>query len=95
MKDKTIQDILNKLNEGYDELEVWEFSYLDNYITNLRQEIQKKDNVIDKLNKLVEQYSKNNYYYRYNNRYLKSEIIDDLKKILSEIGVINNVNTSN
>lgn len=37
MKDKTIQDILDKLNEGYDDLEVWEFSYLDNYITNLQQ----------------------------------------------------------
>ena len=33
---KIIQDILDKLYEGYDELELWEFSYLDNYITNLQ-----------------------------------------------------------
>lgn len=46
------------------------------------QEIDRLNNIINKLDKLIEQYSKNDYYYKYNGKYLKSEIINDLKQYL-------------
>ena len=45
------------------------------------EEIERLNNIINKLDKLIEQYSKNDYYYKYNGKYLKSEIINDLKTI--------------
>jgi len=39
---------------------------------------------IEKVKELIEQYSKNDYYFKYDNKYLKSEIIGDLSKILNE-----------
>lgn len=44
-------------------------------------ENERLNNIINKLDKLIEQYSKNDYYYKYNGKYLKSEIINDLKTI--------------
>ena len=50
-----------------------EFEYKD--------EIERLNNIINELEKLIEQYSKNDYYYKYNGKYLKSEIINDLKEL--------------
>jgi len=46
-----------------------------------QKEIDKLNNIINELDKLIEQYSKNDYYYKYNGKYLKSEIINDLKEL--------------
>ncbi len=43
--------------------------------------IERLNNITDELDKLIEQYSKNEYYYKYNGKYLKSEIINDLKQL--------------
>ena len=45
------------------------------------KEIERLNNIISELDKLIEQYSKNDYYYKYNGKYLKSEIINDLKEL--------------
>lgn len=45
------------------------------------KENERLNNVINELDKLIEQYSQNDYHYKYNGKYLKSEIIDDLKKL--------------
>ena len=45
------------------------------------KEIERLNNIINELDKLIEQYSKNDYYYKYDGKYLKSEIINDLKTI--------------
>jgi len=45
------------------------------------KEIERLTNIINELDKLIEQYSKNEYYYKYNGKYLKSEIINDLKEL--------------
>ena len=47
----------------------------------LIEEIERLNNIANKLDKLIEQYSKNDYYYKYNGKYLKSEIINDLKEL--------------
>ena len=46
-----------------------------------RKKLERLNNIINELDKLIEQYSKNDYYYKYNGKYLKSEIINDLKII--------------
>lgn len=53
---------------------------LDNFY-KLKEKNERLNNVINELDKLIEQYSRNDYYYKYNGKYLKSEIIDDLKKL--------------
>ena len=45
------------------------------------KEITRLNNRINELDKLIEQYSRNDYYYKYNGKYLKSEIIEDLKEL--------------
>ena len=56
-------------------------SFVDPTIGQLKEENERLNNIIDKLDKLIEQYSKNEYYYKYNGKYLKSEIINDLKEL--------------
>lgn len=48
---------------------------------DIEKEITKFNNITNKLDELIEQYSKNDYYYKYNGKYLKSEIINDLKAL--------------
>jgi hypothetical protein len=47
----------------------------------LYDEVIRLNNILNELDKLIEQYSKNDYYYKYNGKYLKSEIIEDLKEL--------------
>lgn len=51
-------------------------------IEDLLDENERLNNIINELDKLIEQYSSNNYYYKYNGKYLKSEIIENLKELL-------------
>lgn len=51
------------------------------YIDINHKEIERLNNIINKLDKLIEQCSKRDYYFKYNGKYLKSEIINDLKTI--------------
>ena len=50
-------------------------------IEDLLDENERLNNIINELDKLIEQYSRNDYYYKYNGKYLKSEIINDLKEL--------------
>ena len=52
--------------------------------TEWESKCYKYQDIINELDKLIEQYSKNDYYYKYNGKYLKSEIINDLKTIRGE-----------
>lgn len=71
-KDAIMNCLLSELKKG-------EFSDCDEefqkccyyLITNLRKNIDE----------LIEQYSKNDYYYKYNGKYLKSEIINEIKSL--------------
>lgn len=63
--------------------------YKEDIIAEYEKQLQKKDNEIEKLNniinnldKLIEHCSKRDYYFKYNGKYLKSEIINDLKTII-------------
>ena len=54
----------------------------NNYIAR----IDKYKEVLDKIDKLINtDYGWVSYYYKYNNRYLKSEIKEDINKLLEEI----------
>ena len=47
---------------------------------------EKQKEVLDKIDKLINtDYGWVSYYYKYNNRYLKSEIKEDINKLLEEI----------
>lgn len=53
----------------------------------LIRENQKQKEVIDKVNVFLNDHDKNagNLYYKYNNKYLLSEIKEDIRKILKEV----------
>lgn len=52
----------------------------------LQQQLDKYKNVIDKIDKLINtDYGWVSYYYKYNNKYLKSEIKEDINKLLEEV----------
>lgn len=82
-------DHFKTLEELIDTIKIWikiEEEFYDrwfglNEMNILVKEIERLNNIINKLDKLIEQYSKNDYYYKYNGKYLKSEIINDLKII--------------
>jgi len=65
--------------EGYQDGE--EVFYFVGALRYACEEIERLNNIINEFDKLIEQYSKNDYYYKYNGKYLKSEIINDLKTI--------------
>ena len=63
-----------------------EMIYIDNDIRYLEKELDKYKNVIDKIDKLINtDYGWVSYYYKYNNKYLKSEIKEDINKLLEEV----------
>lgn len=57
------------------------------YIEDLEQQVKKQKEVIDKVNVFLNNHDKNagNLYYKYNNKYLLSEIKEDIRKILKEV----------
>jgi len=54
---------------------------LENKLYEEQDKNKRLNNIINKLDTLIEQYSKNDYYFKYNGKYLKSEIINDLKEL--------------
>ena len=46
------------------------------------KEIERLNNIIDAISNILENYGRLEYYYKYNGRYLKSEIIKDLKETI-------------
>ena len=75
---------LNKENKELDKICVIKSRYIDKKDLEIKQkdlEIERLNNIINKLDKLIEQCSKRDYYFKYNGKYLKSEIINDLKTI--------------
>lgn len=75
-KSKENQSIIKALNIYGRVPEQWE----------LLNELDKYKNVIDKIDKLINtDYGWVSYYYKYNNRYLKSEIKEDINKLLEEV----------
>lgn len=63
-----------------DDLDIYYYIINNKWYVSV-EDYKKLKNRIDKLDELIEQYSKNDYYYKYNGKYLKSEIINDLKTI--------------
>lgn len=59
----------------------------DEYIIgSQQQQLDKYKNVIDKIDKLINtDYGWVSYYYKYNNKYLKSEIKEDINELLEEV----------
>ena len=45
-------------------------------------EIERLNNIIKKLERLVDDYAWNSYYIKCGNRYLKSEILNDIREII-------------
>lgn len=76
---KTWEEYLKQSNHYIQEWE--EHHELREVVASLLYDYDKLNNIIDELDKLIEQYSKNEYYYKYNGKYLKSEIINDLKEL--------------
>ena len=66
--------------KSYQELQ-FEITKLNTDLYLKDKENKRLNNIINKLEKLIEQYSQNDYYYKYNGRYLKSKIINDLKEL--------------
>ena len=50
------------------------------------KKLESAEKIINELSKIIEQYSKNEYYYKYDGKYLKSEIINDLKELKEKYG---------
>ena len=57
------------------------------YIKDLEQENQKYKEVFDKVNSFLDKHDKNagKLYYKYDNKYLLSEIKEDIRDILEEV----------
>lgn len=73
-------DEMMKVSETNPDVMIYMQSLMECY-EDLEKEITKFNNFTNKLDELIEQYSKNDYYYKYNGKYLKSEIINDLKAL--------------
>lgn len=56
-------------------------------LNETKQQCEKQKEVIDKVNVFLNNHDKNagNLYYKYNNKYLLSEIKEDIRKILKEV----------
>lgn len=48
----------------------------------LKEDIERLNNIIKKLERLVDDYAWNSYYFKCGNRYLKSEILNDIREII-------------
>lgn len=60
--------------------------YLYQKLEEKDKQLDKYKNVIDKIDKLINtDYGLVSYYYKYNNKYLKSEIKEDINKLLEEV----------
>lgn len=55
---------------------------LSNTLNEKDKEIERLNNIIDKMERLIDNNGWNSYYYKCNGRYLKSEIINDMREII-------------
>ena len=64
-----------------------ELVYMNNDYDNLKKENKKYKEVFDKINVLLNNHDKNmgKLYYKYNNKYLLSEIKEGIRDILKEV----------
>ena len=60
---------------------------VDDYVDSLEEKNQKYKEIIDKINTFLNQHEKINrkLYFKYNNKYLVSNIREDIKNILKEV----------
>lgn len=63
-------------------------AFLSQHINNLEAELQQKEDVINKVKEFVKKHNERagKLYYKYDNKYLLSEIREDLLKILDNKG---------
>lgn len=75
----------NETTINKQEIEAIEFILNDNEF--LEQQCKKQKEVIDKINIFLNNHDKNagKLYYKYNNKYLLSEIKEDIRNILKEV----------
>ena len=82
-------EILNNLiqNKEYFKKLEERIEKVNNYAQEQRKEIERLNNIIKKLERLVDDYAWNSYYIKCGNRYLKSEILNDIREIIELKGV--------
>ena len=51
-------------------------------ISKLQKKLKRLNNIINELERLVDDYAWNSYYIKCGNRYLKSEILNDIREII-------------
>lgn len=74
--------------KSYDEL-IFEITKLNTDLYLKNKEIERLNNIIDAISNILENYGRLEYYYKYNSKYLKSEIINDLKEVIELKGETN------
>lgn len=65
---------------NYNEIE--DLDYCLDLLEKRDKEIERLNNIIEKLERLVDDYAWNGYYIKCGNRYLKSEILNDIREII-------------
>ena len=87
MSEEELIDMLySKFCNENDDYDMRYTDIIYNSIEEKDKQLDKYKNVIDKIDKLINtDYGWVSYYYKYNNRYLKSEIKEDINKLLEEV----------
>lgn len=85
----TEEEIRKIINDTFDEniMNNLDSSIIFKYIEELEKENQKYKEVFDKINVFLDNHDKNagKLYYKYDNKYLLSEIKEDIRDILKEV----------
>ena len=80
----TDDEILEHLTEGEGRGFLGKSMYdaIQELLEEKDKEIERLNNIIKKLERLVDDYAWNSYYIKCGNRYLKSEILNDIREII-------------
>lgn len=78
-ENKELKEEIERLNKENEELKKIQCTFLG---TGCKAEIKRLNNIIKKLERLVDDYAWNSYYIKCGNRYLKSEILNDIREII-------------
>ena len=84
-ENKQFKDNWDKLKEWLESN--WEKDLsLNDLVLKQKEEIERLNNIINELERLVDDYAWNSYYFKCGNRYLKSEILNDIREIIEPKG---------
>lgn len=74
------EDLSKKQNKEIERLKEMKL-HTEKYASEMEDKYIIANNIINKIDKMIEDCSRLDYYFKYNNKYVKSEIINDLKAI--------------